>query len=223
MRGVLIEISLFEAFFKVHYTKGFRLSYPIPLPTSVAGIFGALLGIPREEIENEFRSAYFGAKLVSMGKENFENATFIQIGKKFENWPPGVALTQFFTDPVYHIILASEDMIQIEKIFETLKRGFKFLPYGGQNDFFVKDVKLVGTYDVIFSDLVENYAPKNWIIKTEINPEKDSFLSILPVMHKISDEPFYFGYKTKFFLSDKIPTINNIGLYELSKFYYPTK
>lgn len=217
------EISFFEAFFKVHYTKGFRLSYPIPLPTSVAGIFGALLGISREKIKEEFENFYLGAKLINLGKENFENSTFIQIGKKFDNWPPGVVPTQFFTDPTYQIVIAHEDILKIEEIFRQLNKGFKFLPYGGQNDFFVKDIKILGIEKVEMSDVIENYAPRNWIEKTEVAPDKDSFLTILPVMHQISDEPFYFGYKIKLFLKKKIPTVNNIGLYELSKFYYPTQ
>lgn len=217
------EISFFEAFFKVHYTKGFRLSYPIPLPTSVAGIWGALLGIPREKVNEEFENFYLGAKLINLGKENFENATFIQIGKKFDNWPPGVVLTQFFTDPTYQIVIAHEDIFKIKEIFQQLNKSFKFLPYGGQNDFFVKDIKILGIEKVGPSDVIENYAPRNWIEKTEVSSDKNSFLTILPVMHKISDEPFYFGYKIKLFLKKKIPTVNNIGLYELSKFYYPTQ
>ncbi|HIQ49937.1 MAG TPA: CRISPR-associated protein Cas5, partial [Nanoarchaeota archaeon] len=34
MKALILEISFFEAFFKVRHTKGFKLTYPIPLPTT---------------------------------------------------------------------------------------------------------------------------------------------------------------------------------------------
>lgn len=222
MPAILIEISFFEALFKQHYTKGFKLSYPIPLPTSVAGIFGALLGIAREEIKEKFKDFYFGAKLLNLPRENYENTTFIQIGKKFKDWPPGVAFTQILHEPIYKIAMANKNEKEINKIFQKLSAGFKFLPYGGQNDYFVKDIKILRIEEMKESDVVENYAPKDWVKKIEIEgPE--SFLTVLPVMHKISNEPFYFGYKTKIFLENPILSVDNIALYELSQFYYPTQ
>jgi len=221
MPAILIEISFFEALFKQHYTKGFRLSYPIPLPTSVAGIFGALLGIDREEIKERFKDFYFGAKLLNLPRENYENATFIQIGKKFKNWPPGVALTQILQEPIYRIAIANKNEKEINEIFQNLSAGFKFLPYGGQNDYFVKDIKILGIKNISESNIIENYAPKDWVEKIEIR-EEDSFLTILPVMHKISNEPFYFAYKTNIYLKNPILVVDNIALYELSRFYYST-
>lgn len=62
-KALVLKIEFFEAHFKVHYTKGFRLTYPIPLPTSVAGIFARLLNIPREETMKRFKGCRFGAIL----------------------------------------------------------------------------------------------------------------------------------------------------------------
>lgn len=225
MKAILIDISFFEAHFKVHYTKTFRLSYPIPLPTSVAGIFGALFGIDRTEIKKELSDFYFGAKLLKNFNENFENFTFIQIPWNKKTWPPGIVYLQILCSPEYQLALAGEDNNKINQLYKKIKKNFVFLPYGGQNDFFVKDIKILGIYEVRENNFVENYAPRSMVEKTEILSEKNAFLVTLPVMHKFSpsEDPFYFSYKAKLFLKDKIPAVEGIGLYELFRFYYPNQ
>lgn len=223
MKALLLEISFFDAHFKVHYTKGFRLTYPIPLPTSVAGIFGALLGIERIDILEEFKDFSFGAKVkgIKSIRDNFENASFIQIPWKKSTWPPGVAPIQILQEPTYIIAIASRDE-KIYQILQTLRKGFVFLPYGGQNDYFVKDIKILDIKEIYNAEWIENYAPKSRVIKTEIILE-ESILSILPVMHKNSHEFFYFSNKVKLHLKDKCPAVDGIGLYELSQFFYPSQ
>lgn len=227
MKAIILKISFFEAHFKVHYTKGYRLSYPVPLPTSIAGIFGALLGVERGDIKDKFSNFLFGGSLNKIGSENYENVTFIQIGnKKFKNWPPGVVKSQILNEPEFTLIMATSDENKFTEYFNKLEeQKFVYLPYGGQNDFFVKNIELIGTKEVEESDQVINYAPKFLVKKTEIDDMRNSFLYILPVMHKFEhdESDFYFIYGGKLFLKEKIPAVDNIGLYELSKFYYPTQ
>ncbi|MEM2260645.1 MAG: CRISPR-associated protein Cas5 [Candidatus Aenigmatarchaeota archaeon] len=217
MKGLLIEITFSEALFKTHYTKGFRQTYPIPLPTTVAGIFGALLGIRREEIKEKFKNCLFGAKLLAYKGIYPEITTYIQYkGRPIR----GVATSIIINNPTYLIALATIDDI-IETFYNKLNSGIKYFPYGGQNDFFTEEIKLLkGIRNVNEKSVwIENYAPQDFVENIEL--EKDTELQILPVRHKFSSNPnFYFVFKGKLKLKEAIPSIENIGIYPLEKFYY---
>jgi CRISPR-associated Cas5-like protein len=216
MRALIIEISFSEAFFKVHYTRGFRLTYPIPLPTSVAGIFGAFLGVKREELSKKFNGMFFGAKMVKYESIISENATFIQYkGKGPEK---GVTQISIINNPTFLIAAASEEE-KIVEIEEGIKNGVKFLPYGGQNDFFTLDWKVKECDEVEESDEITNYAPQDWVIAPIL--ESSSEVQILPVRHNLSENlNFYFVIKGRLKLKKKILTTKNekIGLYKLEDF-----
>ncbi len=216
MEALILKISFFEAFFKVHYTKGFRLTYPIPLPTSVAGIFGAFLGIERERLREEFNGMLFGAKLLKYSSIASENATFLQYKAK------GVerGATQIFivNEPTYLIAIAGK-IERLEEIKDKIKDSVSFLPYGGQNDFFVKDWEIVGTENVEKSDIISNYAPQDLVENPIL--EEGSEIQILPVMHRISKNPnFYFVVNGKLKLKENVHCTEKerIGLYNLKDF-----
>jgi len=213
MNALVIEISFFEAFFKVHHTRGFRLSYPIPLPTSVAGIFGALLGVERGKMK-EF-DFLFGAKIKKYQGTVNENATFLQ--HKSKGTERGVASLNLVNSPTYLIAMGGEKD-NIEKVLTKLKDSVEFLPYGGQNDFFVSDWKIVGVDEIEKSNEVTNYAPQDWV---EPKLEGKFELQILPVRHTLSENPnFYFLTKGKLRLKNKILCTKNekIALYTLNGF-----
>ncbi len=216
MKAVVVRISFSEALFKVHYTKGFRLTYPIPLPTSVAGMFGAFLGIERGKI-GELRKFLFGAKVKDYDGFINENATFRQY--KSYGVEIGVATLNLINNPTYLIALAGEKE-EIIKMQDKINKAIEFLPYGGQNDFFAEDWAIVGIDDVAESDEITNYAPQDWVdLSTKSSLEVT--LQILPVMHTLSDNPnFYFITRGRIRLNRKIPSTNNekIGLYSLNNF-----
>lgn len=222
MKALSIYISFFEAHFKVHYTRKFKLSYPIPLPTTVAGIFGAILGIDRDEISKYFSNFYFGAGLNNEYVDSYDTATFIQFPWDKKTWPPGVEKIQIINEPEYIICIAGKDS-DIKDIFTRINNGLKFLPYGGQNDFFIKDIKIGKIEKVEMSDTIENYAPKSIVKDILITNNKKTFLNLLPVMHKFTDDsaPFYFVSGAKLKLTQKLLSSFGLGLYEFSKFYYP--
>lgn len=222
MYALILRIEFFEAHFKIHYTKGFRLTYPIPLPTSVAGIFGALLGIKRYEIQDTFKDFFFGAKALSSTQDSYENATFIQIPWNKGTWPPGVAPLQILHNPAYRIAIGHREKEELAVIYEQVKSGLKYLPYGGQNDYFLKDLEIGGIYNVEFTTEVENYSCKIDVKKT-LTKYEQSTIQILPVMYKKSTEQFYFGYNTILQLKESVPVVDNIRLYELSEFFYPVQ
>lgn len=224
MKGLGITISFFEAHFKVHYTKKFRLSYPIPLPTTVAGIFGAILGISRIEIFKKFKNLFFGAKLVKPFSEVYEMFTFLQYPWNKPTWPPGVIPIQILNEPTYKLFMAGEEdkIVEFKRRIET---GYIYLPYGGQNDFFVKSINVNGIFDIELGNVISNYAPKSFVDDIFVSKDykEGSFLTALPVMHKFdsSSEPFYFSYGMNLKLKRKIYVVEKTGLYELKGFFYP--
>jgi len=213
MNALVIEISFFEAFFKVHHTRGFRLSYPIPLPTSVAGIFGALLGVERGKMK-EF-DFLFGAKIKKYQGSTNENATFLQY--KSKGIERGVASLNLVNSPTYLIAMGGKED-NVEEVLTKLRTSVEFLPYGGQNDFFVSDWKIVGIDEIEESNEIANYAPQDWI---EPKFEGSLELQILPVRHTLSENPnFYFLTKGKLKLKNKALCTKSekIGLYALDGF-----
>jgi len=219
-KALLVKIEFFEAFFKVHYTKGARLSYPVPLPTSVAGIFGAMLGWERA-VTGSPKGAIgllFGSKILFSKGIVTEQATYIETPKNIK----GVAPISVVNDPSYLIAMAGKETI-IDGYQKQLSTGYTYLPYGGQNDFFVKDINKVGVKNVKLSREIENYAPKDFVEKVEL--EKGASIYTLPVMHCYEgvDNMFYFvSGGGKIILKKEIPCVEGIGLYPLSDFYWVT-
>ena len=218
MKAIVSKITFYEAFFKVHYTKGSRLTYPIPLPTTVAGIFGAMLGIDRTELQNRFENFYFGAKLLNYDGMIIEHETFIQF--KTMKVEKGVVHSQIINHPTYLIALAGEDK-SITKFYDFLRSGnLIYLPYGGQNDFFVEDIRIIGLADVINSNVISNYAPQDMVKALK---SKEIMFNILPVMHTYSDNPnFYFVLKGELELKESVKIIENEGVavYPLEMFKF---
>lgn len=221
MKALAVRLSFFEGFFKVHYTKTSRLTYPIPLPTTVAGMFGSILGFSRKEAYQKFKDCVFGAAFVEGKKfaESRENATYLLYKKKEK----GVETVSIIHEPEYYIVIGGED----EKIKEFAKKidgGIQFLPFAGQNDFFVKDWKKENITEIVEICEVSNYAPTQWV--GNIMPA--TILQIFPVMHNFSqsDENFTFVLEGNIqirdeFLSEmKVAQVNGkkIALYELDKF-----
>jgi CRISPR-associated protein Cas5 subtype I-B len=218
MKAIIVEITFYEAFFKVHYTKGFRLTYPMPLPTSVAGIFGAMLGIDRSRIKDEFKNFYFGAELIEQKGIVVENETFMQY--KTMKVEKGTVRTQIINNPAYLIAIAGKND-RIEPYYDFLRTGnLVYLPYGGQNDFFVEDIEVKDLAEVSQSKIISNYAPQDMVKKFE---SKKIVFSILPVMHTYSNNPnFYFVLKGQLKLKEPIKIVENtnIAVYPLEMFKF---
>jgi hypothetical protein len=196
----------------------------MPLPTSVAGIFGAMLGIDRTKIKDEFCDLLFGSALVKNDGLVIENETFIQYKKTqtrkgvSSDAIRGVVRTQLVNHPTYTIVMAGQsDKIARYHTF-LADRKMVYLPYGGQNDFFVEDFKIKDVTGVLQSDIVSNYAPQDMVSKLE---SSETVLSILPVMHTYSDNPnFYFILKGQLRLKRPVSVAGDtkIALYPLEKF-----
>lgn len=221
MIGIAIDVCFSEALFKAHYTKGFRQTYPIPLPTTVAGMFGAMLGIKRSEIVSEFEDCVFGAKLLKYKGFCSEKSRFIQYMSGGVR--RGAVTTIIVNNPCYKLAIASAREDKIKAYYMKLKDGIHYLPYGGQNDFFAEDFKIGEEKEVYKIELIENYAPQDFVEK--ILWTKYTEFQSLPVRHKLSDNPnFYFVYNGKLLLKKDVLALESIALYPLDKFYFlPTK
>jgi len=110
---------------------------------------------------------------------------------------------------------------EIAKYFTFLKNdNIIYLPYGGQNDFFVEDLKIKGLADVVQSEVVSNYAPQDMVSRLE---SSETVLSILPVMQTRSEIPnFYFVLKGQLRLKEPVDVVNSTGiaLYPLGMFKF---
>jgi len=217
MKSILFEISFFEAFFKVHYTRKYRLSYPIPLPTTIAGILGSILGLPRYEIRRYFEDIYLGARYVN-GNIIFESATLLELSKS-GYVGKSVERILILNEPTYIIAAAGNDK-KIEEIENRLKKyNFTFLPFGGQNDFFIKDIKFLEEGEIKESNRVSGYFPKKLFIKTY------GKFWILPVKYRADNksnytkEEFVFTEKEAE-IKEKVLTVSEIPIYRLENFSY---
>jgi CRISPR-associated protein Cas5 subtype I-B len=218
MKALVIKISFSEAFFKVHYTKGFRLTYPMPLPTTVAGMIGALLGIERGKLKESLKEFVFGSKLIKYGSIIAESTTFIQFKSKGPE--TGVVPSSIVNEPEYLIVIGGEDK-KIAGLRDRIQKSVKFYPYGGQNDFFAIDWKIEDIDETEESNIISNYAPQDWVENFLL--EKNSEISILPVRHKFSNNPnFYFVVNGKLKLKKSVLSTSKekIGLYSLTDFDY---
>jgi CRISPR-associated Cas5-like protein len=178
MKSLTFKIDFFEAHFKVHTTKGFRLSYPIPPPTSVAGIFAAALGLDREAVYDEFHDFIFGACCCNtVPEQSVEQATFIQ----YKEYRRGVAPTHILVNPSYYLTMAGDDA-KVEK-FRTrfITQGIEFQPFGGQNDYFARDWAVVESGNLTKSKEVANYLPVGHIERIQ----EGTILEVLPIRHRL--------------------------------------
>ena len=214
-KALVVKIEFFEAHFKVHYTKGFQLTYPIPLPTTTAGIFAGLLGITGNEASRKFKDCKFGAILSDETiTENIETTTFIQYGKNIR----GVIKTHILINPSYYFVMQSDN---IDEIYNYIENGIEYAPFGGQNDYFAKDWSIIGKLDVRRNNKINNYLYSQNVKELT---EKVSF-EIFPVMNKLGEEQQFYFIINGSLLSKKemaVCSINdkkNVALYSLDDFY----
>jgi hypothetical protein len=177
-----------------------------------------MLGIDRTELQNKFKDFYFGAKLLDYDGIIVEHETFIQF--KTMKVERGVIRSQIVNHPTYLIALTGKER-SITEFYDFLQSGkMAYLPYGGQNDFFVEDIRMVGLANVTDCNVISNYAPQDMVKSLKSN---EIMFSILPVMHTYSDNPnFYFVLKGELELKESVKAIENegIALYPLEMFKF---
>jgi len=218
LKTLLAEVSFYEAHFRSHYIRTTPVSYPIPLPTSVAGIFGAMLGWERNQLPEEI---YTGAKILEPGKTFTEAYTYYHFDLP-SDVRKGVASMELISNPCYLIAMASGDDVKIIEWSKRLeKEEYVFLPYGGQNDFFVKDIRFKGVFETTTSREIEGYAPSSMVEKIEKTGPAPAIISLHVSYRKKHGELFLFVLKdAKLILKNEVLSINGIPLYNPKKDFY---
>ncbi|MGC9079465.1 MAG: CRISPR-associated protein Cas5 [Nanopusillaceae archaeon] len=240
MKALVFKFSFFEALFKVHYTKAFKLSYPAPLPTTILGMIGNICGYDRRDTFENLKDFYYGSAMIK-GNILEENATYIQIGKNIK----GVTKYQLYNDVEHLIIVAGNEKMLEEKILSKIKildiyeednygkwyniNLTRYL-YGGQNDYFAKDFK-------ILKDLINVEEKKiikgGYILVEEINKiDKSVEMQILPVKYNNALKYFAFikyikedkneqkNKEIKVELKNSVKTVFDIPIYSINGFNY---
>ena len=233
MKALAFKISFFESLFKVHYTKAFKLAYPTLLPTSVLGIIGNICGYDRKDIIKNLGDFYYGSTYLS-GEVIEENITFIQFKKEGDKYRYGVIKSQIYNNSKHIIVVAGEEKDLREKILDKLKilrsdlvedtlgkwHLIKMIryPYGGQNDFFLEEIRLLDRFiDIEDRDEINSGYISHKLIK---NMDDNTEIELLPVRTKKGLDYFVFIKKGKVYLKEKIKTALNIPIYKIDEFYY---
>jgi len=242
MKTLAFKVSFFEALFRVHYTQAFKLSYPIPLPTTIMGFFGNMLGYDRKEVTKALEGFLYGAKFLS-GDSIEENVTFLQwkiddnrvklykklgIQPKGKLYTKGVVKYQILNNVSYIFFVAGEEKELENKILSRIKlverdeKTFivipKRYPYGGQNDFFTKEILLLTEdYEIKESKTVKG----GYIDAKNIELVKDNTsMEILPVRTKQGLKYFGFIKEGEVETKKELLTVNNVPIYSINDFYY---
>jgi len=238
MKAILFRVSFFESVFKVHYTKAFKLSYPTLLPTSVLGFIGNICGYSRSELPELLEDFYFGASYLS-GESIEENVTFIQFKKERNRYRFGIVRVKVYNESEHILIVAGEENKLKEKILSRIKKleseyyedkyGRWYMiqtyryPYGGQNDFFAKDLRLLDN----FLEVEEKAEISGGYVDSELikSIDEETEIEILPIRVRENEfkptlKYYVFIKKGKISLTKKVSTVLGIPIYSISNFYY---
>lgn len=85
MKALTFSIKFYTAQFKDHAQKMTRKTYLIPLPSTVAGIFGAILGISRDELARISENILAGAEMKSLGGRIVTFSRIFKIDRSYKD------------------------------------------------------------------------------------------------------------------------------------------
>jgi len=217
MLAVMMKVSFNEAHFRAHFTEMSPLTYPAPLPSTVAGMFGALMSWSRSELRDKCSDLLFGAKLLGFKGFNTELARIIQYEKGRPVVPFPIMKYELLMEPELLIVMAGNENV-INRYLDSLRGGYGYLPYGGRNEYFVRDIELVGAMRVTYSMDIQSYAPENWVTKVDLLD--GGWVRLLQVNHNIQDASrwFSFVYGGTLHLKKEVPVVEGICLYRFTDF-----
>ncbi len=211
-RGLTVDVLFDLAHFRVHTTMKSRSSYIIPLPTTVIGIFFAILGKSREEYIRQRTMFKAGAKLLEIKGICRENAQLLKLKRGREESTTEELIILF--RPKYRFAIWG-NRETINELYERIcEFNFEFVPYAGINDFIFFDIVNPKLYDkyVETNEIEDTYLPKNLFSSLEM--KESSIVYNLPYVYSGSPKTVIMGLNVKFKLKEKINTIGGVPLYD---------
>ena len=221
MKALTFSISFFTAHFKTHKAKRFRDTYVIPLPSTIAGIIGAIMNIERDSFKkwSEDVNLYCGAKLVSYSGFGSEYS----ILWKFDNFRDLVRtpdITRFVIEPSYVFAIAVEDSVFDELHNRLINLRFEASIFGGSDYHFVRDIGDVR--EAVFKSGLdgEGYVPRSEF--RGIKPFNGAAESYFAYVRGNIREDFVFVYRGLIESKEELNLVddgvNKVFVYKASEF-----
>lgn len=191
LAAVTFTIRFTTAQFREHAQKLTRKTYLIPPPSAVAGIFGAILGVPRSRLAEFCREKNImtGAELLSLNG-CFSHTVRLykfdrdaaQLAKLLRNWYALETLpkrkrgdiikcvtelktlyrSEVLYRPEYKLAIASSDESILGKCIERIENlDFEYEVFGGNDYHFAEHVGPVREARLVDSDFGRGYCPRS--------------------------------------------------------------
>jgi len=210
--GITFKISFLTAQFRKHILKLYWDTYLIPLPSTIVGIIGAILGIRRRDLPDFVKknNILTGAMLLEFEGEGDELATLFKY-KENREFIRTIKRSRFLYKPVYKFGVASTNEELISELYDRINNGeFEYEIYGGNDYHFIDYYGDVNRGEYIETIEAYGYSEKNHV--EEIKPIKNPAFAKIDYVHNIEQqeiESFVFVYQALIKVKKPKPAIKD--------------
>ena len=203
-KAVIFDISFQTAQFRKHLLKLYRDTYLMPLPSAVAGMVGAIMGIDRQDLREFAKETelYAGSRLISYKGIAEETVTITKI-------KPGEAIptpkkSVFVIEPKYRLAISFKYDEAASNLYDRITRHeFVYAIYGGNDYHFVKDISTPQLGIVTASKEGYGYCKlENYV---GFVPESDQSFVQIDLVNDSSVTKYVFGLNSKLLLNEPQP------------------
>ncbi|GEM_PF-2049706 len=212
MKAITFTVRFITAQFKEHTQKLVRRTYLIPPPSTVAGFFGAILGLPLKELRKKSDMLLAGAELLSFKGRLISLSRMFKIDRSIAGLKklldeyrklaelPRRKRVEVMKDiqglltikeseelymPEYKFAIASSDEILIDEGFRRIKSlDFEYEVFGG-NDYHFVD--FIG--NVKFAKVVKTTRGRGYCRRIDLDRVEASSFSIVLDINSASRQP----------------------------------
>jgi len=157
-KALLLTAEFQTAQFKKHLLKLYRDTYFMPLPSVIAGMTGAVMGIDKTQLTKfaHEKKLFAGADLIEYGGIGSETSRIRKLKAGGVLPPPRKSV--FLVDAKYRLAISSPDANFLEELRRRVDdRDFYYDVYGGNDYNFLKDMRSEGLVDVSESNSGKGY------------------------------------------------------------------
>jgi len=207
--GFTFFISFETAQFKKHIAKLYRSTYLIPLPSTIVGIVGAILGVTRENLRkfSSDKNIHAGAELICFDGTAYELARIHQF-KDGRQLIPTIKRSEFLYNPKYKFAVAMSDRSVLEECMNRISSlDFEFEVFGGNDYNFLASIGKPNLGKVIESREGRGYCPLRFFYS--IKPDDDKAIVSSDYVHANIREKYVFAYKATIACRKELPVVND--------------